>query len=106
MTEDERQKRYEEMVDRLLIAWDRTPEPTRSRLEAILDGVKGKTLQEREQWLRSELSALWTEMAPTAVGLYGVLSSYINRQTGMTVEDYVWLRDYERRVSGTDQGPE
>jgi hypothetical protein len=86
-----------QMVDRLLIAWERTPEPTRSRIEAILDGLKGKTLEEREGWLRIELRRLWTDMAPTASGLYSVLSNYIHRQTGMTVEDYVWLRDYERR---------
>ena len=74
------------------------PEATRSRLEAILEGCEGKDPKEQEEWLRSELSALWTEMAPTALGLYSVISNYLDRQTGMTVEDYVWLRDYEQKL--------
>ena len=87
-----------ETMTRLMVVAQRVPEPTRSRLEAILEGAEGKTPEEQDEWLRRELSALWTEMAPTALGLYSVLSNYLDRQTGMTVEDYVWLRDYEQKL--------
>ena len=85
-------------MTRLMVVSQRVPERTRKRLEAILEGCEGKTSEEAEPHLRSELSALWTEMAPTALGLYSVLSNYLDRQTGMTVEDYVWLRDYEQKL--------
>ena len=87
-----------ETMTRLMVVSQRVPERTRKRLEAILEGCEGKTPEEAEPHLRSELSALWTEMAPTALGLYSVLSNYLDRQTGMTVEDYVWLRDYEQKL--------
>jgi hypothetical protein len=86
-------------IARLEETAERVPEPTRSRLEAIVSACEGRTPAEQDELLREALSALWTEMAPTAVGLYGVLSSYLARQTGMTVEDYVWLRDYERKLN-------
>lgn len=98
MNERWRQKRVHQTRHRLIAAIGTASEPTKSRLKAILRGLEGRTIAEQEEFLTEALKALWEEMAPTAVGLYGVLENYISRQTGMTVQDFIWLRDYERRM--------
>jgi hypothetical protein len=67
------------------------------RLQEIDEAFGGKTLEEQEAWLTEALKDLWRELMPTAGGLYGVLESYIHRTTGMTVKDFLWLRDYDKK---------
>ena len=99
MSKDERQRRRRVQwtwgeLDRLAKIG---PEGIRMKAADASKRMEGATLEEQERIAREAVTEIRQLIKPAVEKLHEAFNAVIVEATGMTLEDYLWLRDYEER---------
>lgn len=97
MSKEERRRRR-----KVQKAWDyfdhlakSGPAPLGEKAARASSLMQGASLEDQERIAYETLMELKEIIVPFTRKLYEVMSESVRDSTGMTLEDFVWLRDYE-----------